>query len=165
MSLKKYLYILFLIPLVAFTMHKYYISLCEIEHNEEQKSLQITIGLFIDDLEFTLNKKHKKTLNLATKQEVENIDDYYQSYLNNHFKITVNNNLKSYTYIGKEYDDDIVRFYLEITNIEEIKALEIINNLLFKDFKEQQNIVKIKANNIHKTFYLTAKNDKGLLNF
>ena len=165
MNLRKYLYILFFIPLVAFTMHKYYISLCEIEHNEEQNTLQITVGLFIDDLEYTLNKNHKKTLNLATKQEVENIDEYYQSYLNKHFKITVNNSLKPYIYIGKEYDDDIVRFYLEITNIEKIKSIEIINNLLFKDFEDQQNIVKIKANKIHKTFYLTAKNDKGLLNF
>ena len=165
MNLRKYLYILFFIPLVAFTMHKYYISLCEIEHNEEQNTLQIIVGLFIDDLEYTLNKNHKKTLNLATKQEIENIDEYYQSYLNKHFKITVNNSLKPYIYIGKEYDDDIVRFYLEIANIEKIKSIEIINNLLFKDFEDQQNIVKIKVNRIHKTFYLTTKNDKGLLNF
>lgn len=165
MKIKKYLSLLLLIPMFAFTLHKYYISLCEIEHNKEQNSLQITLGVFIDDIEFTLNKDQKTILNLATKQEVENIDEYYLDYLKNHFKISVNNEQKFYEYIGKEYDDDIVRFYLEITGIQEIKSILVTNTSLFRDFKEQQNIIKIKANNTHKTFYLTSNNVKGLLNF
>lgn len=165
MKFKKYFLLLLSIPLFAFSLHKYYISLCEIEHNKEQNSLQITLGVFIDDFEFTLNKNHNTTLNLATEQEVENIDEYYLDYLKEHFKTSVNNELKVYKYIGKEYDNDIVRFYLEINDIKEVKSIEVQNTLLFKDFKDQQNIIKIKANNTNKTFYLTPKNVKGLLNF
>ena len=165
MKFKNYLIILLILPLVAFTLHKYYISLCEIEYNDEQRSLQITMGMFIDDLEFTLNKNHNSTLNLATDNEVENIDEYYNNYLNEHFKVIVNSESKGFEYIGKEYDDDIVRFYLEITNIQELKSIEVINNSLFKYFKNQQNIIKIKAFNKNKTFYLTPNNDKGLLNY
>ena len=165
MNFKNYLIILFILPLTAFTLHKYYISLCEIEYIEEQKSLQITVGMFIDDLEFTLNKNHNSTLNLATDNEVKNIDEYYNSYLNEHFKVIVNYESKGFKYIGKEYDDDIVRFYLETTNIQELKSIEVTNTSLFKYFENQQNIIKIKAYNTNKTFYLTSKNDKGLLNF
>lgn len=165
MKFTKIFILLLSIPLVAFTMHKYYISLCEIEHNKEQESLQITIGIFIDDIEFTLNKDHDTILNLATKNEVKNIDNYYSAYLNKHFKIVVNNNPKAFIYIGKEYEDDIVRFYLEIKNVKELKSIEVTNTSLLRDFENQQNIIKIKANNTHKTFYLTRKNDKGLLNF
>lgn len=165
MKLIKYFTLLLFIPLLAFSVHKYYISLCEIEHNEEQKSLQIIVGMFIDDIEFTLNKNHNTTLNLATKNEISTIDEYYSTYLNEHFEIIVNNELKVYKFIGKEYDDDIVRFYLEITNIQEVKYIEVTNTCLFRDFKDQQNIIKIKANNTHKTFYLSQNNDKGLLNF
>lgn len=165
MKFKNYLIILLTLPLVAFTLHKYYISLCEIEYIEEQKSLQITLGMFIDDIEFTLNKDHNSTLNLATDNEVKNIDEYYNNYLNDHFKVIVNNETKGFEYIGKEYDEDIVRFYLEITNIQELKSVEVTNSSLFKYFEDQQNIIKIKAYNKNKTFYLTPKNDKGLLNF
>ena len=165
MKFKKQVALLLLIPLFAFTAHKYYISLCEIEYVKEQKSLQITIGMFIDDIEFTLNKNHNTTLNLATDNEVEHIDKYYSEYLKKHFKILINNNLKSFVFIGKEYDGDIVRFYLEVTDINEIKSIEIMNTSLFRDFENQQNIIKINANNTHKTFYLNRKNDKGLLNF
>jgi len=165
MKFKKYLTLLLLVPLFAFTLHKYYISLCEIEYVEEQKSLQITLGIFINDLEFTLNKDYEKTLNLATKQEVKDIDAYYLNYLREHFKISINNEPKIYDYIGKEYDNDIVRFYLEISNIKELKSIEVTNTSLFRDFENQQNIIKIKANNSNKTFYLTPNNVKGFLNY
>ncbi|WP_372793089.1 DUF6702 family protein [Lutibacter sp.] len=165
MKFKKYLLLFLLIPLFAFTLHKYYISLCEIEYNQEKKSLQIIVGIFIDDLEFTLNKDHKTTLNLATKQEIENIDEYYLNYLNEHFKISLNNESKVYEYIGKEYDNDIVHFYLEIPNINELKSIEVTNTSLFRNFENQQNIIKIKANNKNKTFYLTPNNVKGFLNY
>ena len=165
MKFKRYFFLILLIPLVAFTLHKYYISLCEIEYVENQESLQITLGLFIDDIEFTLNKDHDTILNLATKDEVKNIDAYYKTYLNEHFKITINNNPTLFTYIGKEYDDNIVHFYLEIINVETLKSIEVQNTSLLRDFEYQENIIKIKANNINKTFYLNRKNDKGLLNF
>lgn len=165
MKTTKYFALLLLIPLVAFTMHKYYISLCEIEYVEEQKSIQITLGMFIDDIELTLNKNHQSRLNLATELELKSIDKHYEEYLNKHFIISINKELKTYNYIGKEYEDDIVRFYLEVTNIEQLKSLEISNTSLFRDFKDQKNIIKIKAFNKHKTLYLTRENDKKLLNF
>ena len=165
MKLYKYAKLLLVLPLVAFSIHKYYVSLCEVEFVEEQKSVQITLGVFIDDLELTLNKIHNKQLNLATKQETANIDTYYQEYLTQHLIVTINNTLKEYDYIGKEYDGDVVRFYVEITNIDQLNTIEISNSILFNNFNSQQNIVKIKANNTHKTFYLKLGNDKGLLKF
>lgn len=165
MQLKKIIVILFVLPLFAFTMHKYYVSLCEIEYLKEKQSVQIILGVFIDDLEFTLNKNSGKHLNLASKTEVENIDDYYKKYLSVHFHITVNGKNQLYKYLGKEYDGDIVRFYLEISNIKELKSIEITNNILINEFPDQKNIVKIKVKDFNKTFYLNKSNDKSLLKF
>jgi hypothetical protein len=165
MNIKKYFALFLLIPICAFTLHKYYISLCEIEYVKEEKSLEIVLGMFIDDLEFTLNKNNDKILYLATPEEAPNIDQYYKNYLDKHFKISVNYTAQSYEYIGKEYDNDVVRFYLEATNIEHLNSLEIINTSLFRDFEDQQNIIKIKVKKFHKTLYLNRKNNKGMINF
>ena len=165
MNFKKYFILFLVIPLCAFTIHKYYISLCEIEYLEDQQSIQIVMGMFIDDLEFTLNKNHATNLYLATPDEAKNVDNYYEKYLNEHFNIIVNDRAESYEYIGNEYDGDIVRFYLEITDVEQLKSIEIINTSLFRDFEAQLNIIKVKVKNFHKTFYLNRKNDKGMLNF
>jgi len=100
---------------------------------------------------------------LATEKEVLNINEVYEAYLNKHFKITVNQELKSYNFIGKAYDDDIVRFYLEIPNIKQLNTIAITNTSLFRDFESQQNIIKIKVNKLNKTFYLDKKNANCLL--
>lgn len=152
-------------PLLAFTIHKYYISLCEIEFVESQQSVQITLGMFIDDIEFALNKDNNANLKISTKYEAKNIDAYFEKYLNTHLNISINNSESIYTYIGKEYDDDIVRFYLEISNIKKLTSIEVINNSLTKYFDQQQNIIKIKANERHKTFYLDKNTTKCLLKF
>ena len=163
MKFSKYLSVLLLVPLLAFTLHKYYLSLCEIEYAEEQQSIQIMLGIFIDDLEVVLNKEHQLKLNLATENEAPDTDAYYETYLNTHFKVIANNKLRPYQYIGKEYDDDIVRFYLEIQGVEQLKSINIFNNCLIKEFEDQQNIIKIKVNKLHKTFYLDKNNANCLL--
>ncbi len=165
MKFKKIIVILLVLPLFAFTMHKYYVSLCEIEFIKEKQSLQIILGLNIEDLEFTLNKNSKKKLNLASNIEVENIDVYYKKYLNEHLQISVNGINQSYKYIGKEYDGDIMRFYMEIIDIKELKSIEVFNNILTADFSDQKNIIKIKVKDFNKTFYLTKSNYKSLLKF
>ncbi|SDX31140.1 hypothetical protein SAMN05444411_104180 [Lutibacter oricola] len=163
MKFKQVFFLLITLPLLSFTLHKYYVSMCEIEYVQEQKSVQITLGLFIDDIEDTLDKDLNTVTNLATTSEIKNVDTLYYNYLKKHFNLTINNTVKNFTYIGKEYDDDIVRFYLEIENIEQLQQLEIKNTCLFNYFEEQQNIIKIKVKDYHKTFYLTKNNDKGLL--
>lgn len=163
MKFKKSLVIILLIPLFAFGLHKYYISLCEITYVEETKAVQIILGVFIDDLEVTLNKDYNTNLFLATEREVENIDEIYKAYLNKNFIVTLNQEFSSYTFIGKKYDDDIVRFYLEINNVKQLDAIEIKNTSLLRDFESQQNIIKITINKLHKTFYLDKKNANCLL--
>ena len=165
MQLKKFILILSVLPLFAFTMHKYYVSLCEIEYIETQQSLQITLGVTLEDLEFTLNKNSGKRLNLASKTEIENIDSYYKKYLNEHLLFSVNGKSMEYKYIGKEYDGEIARFYLEITDIKELKSIEVTSNILIEDFADQKNIVKIKVKDFNKTFYFTKSNFKSLLKF
>lgn len=165
MQLKKIIVILLVLPFFAFTMHKYYVSLCEIEYMETKQSLQITLGVTIEDLEFTLNKNSGKQLNLASKIEIENVNGYYKKYLNEHLLISINGKNQPYKYIGKEYDGDIVRFYLEIKDIKELKSIEVTNNILIQEFENQKNIVKIKVKDFNKTFYLTKSNDKSSLKF
>ncbi|PCI31512.1 MAG: peptidase E [Flavobacteriaceae bacterium] len=161
----KLLIALVILPLFAFGIHKYYISLTQVEYVKENASLQIISRYFIDDLEHTLEKEYQQDFELNTKQEIDSVDSYYQEYLSQHLIFTINDSIYTFNYIGKEYDADIVYLYLEIPNIKRLESLEIKNTSLFKYFPEQQNITKLKINNKHTTFYLSKQKDKGLLNF
>lgn len=164
--MKKFTLLLFVLPLVAFTsIHKYYVSLSDIKHNTKNKSVEIITNVFMDDIEEALNKDYGIDAQISNPNEVENINSYFEKYLKQNFKISINNEEKSYNFLGKEYDGDIVYFYLEINDVSEIKTVDVTNTILIKYFSEQQNLIKVKANGKIKSLILTKKNDKGLLKF
>lgn len=163
-SKQKYL-ILFIIPLFAFTMHKYYISLTKIEYKKENQTIQVTMRIFIDDLQQTINTTYHKNLELALPNESKGIDTIINNYITGKFKVKVNAIEKEYFYLGKEYEDDVVYLYLELKNIKTINSIEIKNNMLMEIFSDQKNIIKLNIDNKKKTFFLTRQKDKDLLKF
>lgn len=161
---KKFM-LLFLLPLLAFTVHKYYISLTKIDFIENKKTVQITMRFFIDDIENTLQSRFNTTLDLATKTEHEKADFYLEKYIQQKFKLHINDKAINYKYLGKEYDNDVVYFYLEINDIEKIEKIEVQNSMLFESFEEQENYIKLNINNLKKTYILIKANDKEMLKF
>lgn len=149
----------------AFALHKYYVSLTQINFKQDKKAVQIIINVFMDDIETALNTDNQIDLQLTTKKELPNNDVYFKKYLNDKLKININNKPYPFTYLGKEYDGDLVYFYLEIENIAAINQFEIENNILTKHFENQQNMVKFKGNNAFMSYLLTKKNNKATIKF
>lgn len=164
--MRKSILIFFLIPLLSFSVvHKYYVALTEIEFNKKQQTIEIIMSVFMDDIEVALNEEFKIDAQISNSNEVNNLDNYFSKYLTNNFKILINNTKKEYTFIGKEYDGNIVYFYLEIENISKVNTIEINNTVLIKYFNDQKNLVKVKANNNQESLFLDKENNKGLLKF
>lgn len=154
------------IPLMSFTVaHKYYVSVTEVEYVKEQQSLQIVTRVFIDDFEKMLRERYNENITLDIGKDETQIDVYIKKYLKSKLLITINDVSKEFKFLGKEYEDDIVYFYLEIEKIPEINSFQIVNQVLFDVFEDQQNLVKTKINSKRKSFMLISQNDKGVLNF
>ncbi|QXP64835.1 hypothetical protein H0I29_12740 [Polaribacter sp. R2A056_3_33] len=140
-------------------------SLTQIEYRSELQAVQITINVFMDDIELALNKDYNIDLQLTTKEELKDNDVYFIKYLNSKLHLKVNDVPRNFNYIGKEYDGDLVYFYLEIEDVKELNNIEVTNKILTKHFPQQENLIKSKVGKKHKSILLTAKNDKGLLKF
>ena len=158
-------FIILLIPLLAFTMHKYYLSSTKIEYKKESKTIQITMRFFIDDLQETINSTYSKDIELALPNEPEEIDSLINNYVSKKLEVIINANKKAISFLGKEYNNDEIYIYLEIENIEIINKIEIKNSMLMEIFPEQQNIIKLYINDAKKTLLLTKQKDKDLLKF
>jgi hypothetical protein len=149
MKFKKTYILLFIIPfLLSFSAHKYYLSLTQIKYKPEAKAVQVIINVFMDDIEIALNKDYNLDLRLNTKKELKDNDVYFIKYLKEKLHFKIDGVEKKFTYIGKEYDADLVFFYLEIENVNELKEIEFVNNLLTKHFPQQQNLTKWKLGDI-----------------
>lgn len=166
MSKLKLLLFFVLIPLVSFTtLHKYYVSVTEIEFVKEKKSVQIISRIFVDDFEAVLRERYDEGITLMVENEKDVVEYYIEKYLKEKIKITINDNIEEFNFIGKDYEDDIMLCYLEIQDVEQISSIKVENKLLFDLFPDQKNIVRFKINSINKSILLIKENDKGLLNF
>lgn len=141
-------------------------SLSHVNFKEEQKTVQITLRVFIDDLQDEINlSRNTNLIEIDSDKEPENIDILFENYLNEKYKVNINSEKQEYQYIGKKYDFDMVIFYLEIENIQSIETIKIENNILFSLYSEQENIVKTNINNIKKSHILTNNNNNTLINY
>ncbi len=162
----KLLLLIIILPLISFTaLHKYYVSVTEIEYINEQKSVQIISRIFIDDFESLLRNRYDERLTLAIENEDDLVNYYTEKYLKEKLKITINGQPLEFNFIGKEYEEDIMLNYLEIVNVDNISSIEVTNRILFELFPAQKNIVRFKINSKNKSILLIKENDKGLLNF
>jgi hypothetical protein len=167
MSLLKLGIISLLLPLLAFTaLHKFYVSVTQVNYHKEQQSLQITSRLFIDDFENVLKERYGFVAQLATESEDELAGEYVEKYVRSKFVVQLNGTQRDYKFLGKRYDNDIMVCYLELKGIPEnsLVSIEIFNDLLTDLFEDQKNIVHITANDQKKSFVLIKGDNKALLN-
>ncbi len=158
----KALVIFLFIVLSGFTsIHKYYVSVTDVEYSGKSKALQITSRLFIDDFEKVLHERYENSIKIDNQNKA---DYYIASYYTKKFVVTVNKQPQKLKFIGKEIEDDMVVSYFEIENVPTINTLAITNKLLFDQFEGQQNITHIKINNTKKSFLLIKDKPSGLLN-
>ena len=165
MRFLKYILVLLLFPLITgATDHKFYVSITKVEYVKKQQSLQIISQIFIDDIEDVLQERYSAEVSLDTNKETEVYVQFLKEYILKKLEISVNGQPVDLNYIGKEYDVDMVKVYLEATHVPEIKTLEIENKLLMDLYEEQQNIIHYKSNSKRKSLILDKENPKGVLN-
>lgn len=158
--------LLFLLPLFAFTgIHKYYVSVTNVNYSEKDKAIQITSRIFTDDFDDLLILRYDLDGKLGTDKELELATTYITKYFKSKFTVQINGKQVAYSFLGKKYEDDIMVCYIEIPNIDitTVKSIEVRNQLFTDIYEEQQNIVHFKVNGKKKSFVLIKESSKGLL--
>lgn len=155
---KIYLLLFSLLLLCSFTtLHKFYVSVTQIDYNTKKERIEISSRIFIDDFEKVLEKKYNQSVNLATKIEAKNAKALIEKYYLEKVEVFVNNQKEKLVFLGSEYEDDVLICYLKIDYSGKITTFEVYNNLLTEFFAEQQNIVHLNINKEKKSFLLTIK--------
>lgn len=147
----------------AFEIHKFYVSIYQINYAQEKKELQITARIFIDDLNKVLSKKHKQNIHIGEPNETENDVVLMQKYLIDHFSLKVNGDQKQLFFLSKELEGNVVICYFKCKDIAKINTLEVQNTCLFELDSEQQNIMQSTIYGIKKSVLLTQDSIKGML--
>jgi hypothetical protein len=153
------------LSLTAFSTHKFYMGIYQVNYAPEKKMLQITSRVFIDDLNNALEKKYNKKVYLGTKKESPEEVILLKKYFLEKFSVKVNGQSKSINFLSKELEGDILICYCNVKEITKINTLEIFNTVLIDWNAEQQNITHVTVLGEKKSILFTDSNKGEMLKF
>ena len=140
--------------LIFIFSHKYYVSSTLIDYSDKSGTYQVSLKIFHDDLEKDLGFE----MNELDYDDYEKTNSFIKEYLFNNFKIYSNESELKVDFLGFERKNDLVIYYIEIFNTENVKSLIIENKILFQAFRNQKNIILYRFNNYKKSFIHTSQN-------
>jgi len=126
-------------------LHQFHVSKCLVEFNEAEQALQMSMHIFIDDLELALRRQGADSLFICTRMEKKDAEQYMKEYIEKNFLLEVNGQSLPYEFLGKEPAEDLmgVWCYLEILNVKKVEKLKITNKILLEVYDDQKNVISI----------------------
>lgn len=150
----------------ALPLHDFHMSKTEVNYNASDRTMEVSLHIFIDDLESAILQDVGDSLFFATSKEHPQADQYIANYLNNHFIIEVDGQAIPLTYLGKEESPDLLAFwcYLEGVDVPTPNSVSLSNDVLTEVFDDQQNMVVFTSPGFRKFQLLNKAKPKTTLN-
>ncbi len=145
--------------------HPFFVSVTEIQHTSNAKTLEISCKIFTDDFEKTLRKNYKIYVDLVNPKDKEAMNILVTTYIKQHLKISLNGKLLNLQYIGYEIDHEAVWSYFQVDNIAKIKIMDITNTLLLEYKRQQTNLLHVTVNGLRKSTRLNNPESKVSFKF
>ncbi|HKK75356.1 MAG TPA: DUF6702 family protein [Saprospiraceae bacterium] len=149
-------------------VHDFHLSKALVEYNEKEQAIQVSMHIFLDDLEEALRRKGLDDLYFCTKKEDEYAEAYMEAYLREHFTLTINGQETEYNFLGKEPSGDFqgAWCYIEVKDVSQLNEISIRNDLLMEIFEDQKNVIQlIGPNNKRGTLLLQRGREEETVKF
>jgi hypothetical protein len=140
----------------VYSDHDLHASVTEVKWNAESTSFEVSIKIFIDDLEASLSRDNISGLNIGTEKESAGANDIITGYLDKHFKISLDGIQLPSQFVGKETTDDFkaIWCYVEYPGLKDPKKCLVSNDILFELYDDQRSIMDIRMNSTDKTYII-----------
>jgi hypothetical protein len=137
-------------------IHPLHVSVTEIEFDEKDKALEITMRVFIDDMELTLRRNLNQPDLDILKPKTGTTDQLLKDYILKHFAISLDNKAQKLNYLGHEVDAEAFILYVEVTNVKKWKNIQVKNDALMETHDDQSNLINVTVKGTVRTLRLTS---------
>ncbi len=145
---------------LGFKKHDFHTSITRMDYNAKEKSFEVSIRVFTDDLEKVLSKENGGQKFVVVNNDKN--DTFVEKYIRKHFAlITTAKQKKPYSYIGKEQEADATWVYVEIPCAEALTGFSLQNSIMLDFFDDQVNLVNFNYQGQKKS-YIFKNEDKVL---
>jgi len=129
------------------SVHPFHVSVSDIKYKEDLKAIQISMRIFLDDLELAL-RAHSgdEKLDITEKENWDFINKNLESYLLERITLWDEKDRPyELNYIGAEIEEDVMWCYIEIEKVKRLKQVKISNSILHDVWSDQENLVHFRA--------------------
>ena len=132
--------------------HNYFVSICTMDYNQKEQSLELTFKLIAHDLEKTIQETNNVDLRLGSERESAKAEEIIKAYITEHFEVVTGNERQNMQFVGMEVElDESLYLYFEIENVTTVTELVIVNTILISSFDEQENILHLNVGDVEKS--------------
>lgn len=136
--------ILLALPFLGMS-HTFYYSNTEMVYQQDGGQLQITMRLFVDDVERAIGPAEGTPLRLGDEKQVAGADSLVWDYMQTHFKLSQMGSPIELEWIGFEVEGyDLLWAYMEVPHMLEPRELTVENTVLFEHHEEQVNEISLE---------------------
>jgi len=135
-------------------LHPCYVSVIEINHNAKDATAEISIRIFTQDLETTLQKYSNTKVDIAHPTDKALLDKQINQYIQQKLQMTINGQAAAMQYLGHEIQMESVWIYAEVPKVTQLKRLDLQCQLLFDFQTLQSNIFHVKSKGQEKSYKL-----------
>jgi hypothetical protein len=146
-------------------MHPFYVSVIDINHNNKEASLEISVRTFTTDLENRLEKEYNVKLDLSDPKQKAKAETYINLYVQKRLALSANGKKGNMEFVGFEIQKESTWSYFEIKNVAQLKQLDVFCEILFGIDPSQINILHAKTNGQTKSYELAAPKNKTSFTF
>ena len=141
--------------------HDFHISRTLLAYNTDTEEWQISMHLFIDDLELALEQEGYTELRLGTAREQQDADTIIDAYIRKQLQLQSDDTNIKWEWIGKEVSEDLTAFwiYLLVPNAQPTQYLQVRNELFFELYEDQQNMLQVDGGNGRIKRYLLHRDE------
>lgn len=146
-------------------LHPFFVSVIEIEHNPKDATAEISVRIFTDDLEKTLQKQSTGTIDIIKPTNKALIDQKISQYISKTLLLKINGKAVKLNYIGYEIIKESTWSYFEVTDIKDMNTVDI-NCAILHDFESSQiNLFHVKSKGNQKSYKLDYPNKSTSFSF
>jgi hypothetical protein len=145
------------LPTVPESMvHDFHVSKTRLEYAVAQDEWQLSLHIFIDDLELGLAAKTDEKFFLGTERELSFADSLIHHYLQEKIDLIADGQTLQLEWLGKEITEDLSAFWVYMYAPKAAVPVEVTisNRVLLEVYDDQQNIVELIGPGARKDYML-----------
>jgi hypothetical protein len=146
-------------------LHPFFVSVIEINHNEKEATLEISVRTFTNDLEKMIQAETNTSIDVSQPAQKKKADALIAAYLTKRLNLKSNGIKCNLEYVGFEIQKESTWTYFEVKNVKQLKQLEVLCEVLFGINNQQINIIHVTHKGERKSYELIYPKNTTQFNF